>query len=115
MGIGENIRQLRESHGMTQSDFGRIAGVSDKAVSTWESEVAFPRIGAIERISQYFKIPKSMLLGDAEDRQMVRMLEYYEQFKTLINVVNQLDDVDRARLEERALMMLESEKYHENH
>ena len=43
MGIGENIRQLRESHGMTQSDFGRIAGVSDKAVSTLESEVAFPR------------------------------------------------------------------------
>lgn len=42
MGIGENIRQLRESHGMTQTDLGKIAGVSDKAVSTWESGPAAP-------------------------------------------------------------------------
>jgi len=114
MGIGENIRQLRESHGMTQTDFGKIAGVSDKAVSTWESETAYPRIGAIERISKYFKIPKSMLIGDAEDRQILRMIDYYEQFKSLIKIVDKLDAVDRARLEERASMMLEAEKYQED-
>lgn len=114
MGIGENIRQLRESHGMTQTDLGEIAGVSDKAVSTWESGLAFPRIGALERISKYFKIPKSMLIGDEEDKQNLRLLEYYEQFKSLINMVNKLDAVDRARLEERAAMMLEAEKYNEN-
>lgn len=45
MSIGSNIKRLRESYDLTQADFGKIAGVSDKAVSTWEVQV--PLIGSI--------------------------------------------------------------------
>ena len=37
MSIGDNIKRIRTSHGLSQSELGKIAGVSDKAVSTWES------------------------------------------------------------------------------
>ena len=62
MSIGSNIRQLRESHGLTQSELGQIAGVSDKAVSTWEADLKIPRMGAVQRMADYFGLPKSAIL-----------------------------------------------------
>ena len=62
MSISDNIKSLRTQHGMTQLEFGRIAGVSDKAVSSWESGLSIPRMGAIEKISAYFHVPKSVLI-----------------------------------------------------
>ena len=67
MPIGENIKRLRESRGLTQAQLGAIAGVSDKAVSTWESGTREPRMGAIEKISLYFGVPKSDILFGSEE------------------------------------------------
>lgn len=67
MSIGENIKKLRESHGLTQSQLGDIAGVSDKAVSTWESGLREPRMGAVEKIAQHFGLSKSDLLFGNDD------------------------------------------------
>ncbi|MBQ6829552.1 MAG: helix-turn-helix domain-containing protein [Clostridia bacterium] len=65
MSIGANIRRLRESHRLTQKELGEIAGVSDKAVSTWEKGIKLPRMGAVERLAAYFGVPKSAILDDA--------------------------------------------------
>ena len=64
MSIGENIRALREKHDLTQAQLGEIAGVSDKAVSTWERGDALPRMGAIEKMANYFNISKAELIED---------------------------------------------------
>jgi len=64
MTIAENIKRLREQHGLTQAEFGEIAGVSDKAVSTWENGTAEPRMGAIQKISEYFNITKGSIVDD---------------------------------------------------
>ena len=64
MKIGENIRRLRELHELTQRELGAIAGVSDKAVSTWENGSKAPRMTAIKRIAEYFGIPAGDLLED---------------------------------------------------
>lgn len=66
MTVGENIKRLREEHGMTQESFGKIADVSSMAVSQWENDRAVPRMGAIQRLSDYFEIPKSQII-DASD------------------------------------------------
>ena len=62
MSIGEAIRHLRESHGMTQAELGQIAGVTDKAVSTWEADIKVPRMEAVQRMADYFEVPKSVIL-----------------------------------------------------
>lgn len=67
MTIAENIRNLRESHGMSQAEFGAIAGVSDKAVSTWEKGIKTPRMGAIQKLADYFGIRKSDIIEDNSD------------------------------------------------
>ena len=62
--IKDNIKKLRQKHGLTQSEFGRIAGVSDKAVSTWERGDAEPRMGAVEKMAAYFRISKSAIIDN---------------------------------------------------
>lgn len=64
MSVADNIRRLRQKHGLTQKEFGEIAGVSDKAVSTWEKGVKEPRMGAVGKLADYFGIPKSAILDD---------------------------------------------------
>ena len=64
MTIGKNIKQLRSQYGMSQKELAQIAGVSDKAVSTWENETKEPRMGAIQKIADHFGIKKSNLIED---------------------------------------------------
>lgn len=64
--IGNNIKKLRETYKLTQADLGKIAGVSDKAVWTWENGTAEPRMGAIQKIADYFGIPKATLIDGSE-------------------------------------------------
>ena len=64
MGISENIKLLREQYGLSQKELGQIAGVSDKAVSTWEQGIKEPRMGAIQKIADHFGIQKSNIIDD---------------------------------------------------
>lgn len=61
---GKNIARLRMLSGMTQDDFARVAGVSRSAVAQWERGSAEPRMGAIQRLSDYFHIPKAWVIED---------------------------------------------------
>lgn len=65
MSIAENIKMLRDRYGLTQADLGEIAGVSDKAVSTWENGTAEPRMGAVQRIAEHFGITKGSIVDDS--------------------------------------------------
>ena len=67
MRISESIKRLRESKNLTQEQFGKIAGVSSMAVSQWENGRSVPRMGAIQKLSDFFGIPKSQIIGDAID------------------------------------------------
>lgn len=85
MSIANNIRVLRESHGLTQVEFGRIAGVSDKAVSTWENGTAEPRMGAIQKIADYYGIKKSEIIEDetpinaSADRRKAEFVKVFDR------------------------------------
>ena len=65
MSLGQNIKRLRESHGMNQAQLAEIAGVTDKAVSTWENDLKIPRMGAIQKIADYFGLLKSDIIEDS--------------------------------------------------
>lgn len=101
MGFSENIKCLRTEHHLTQEQLGKIAGVTDRAVSSWEKGRAFPRIGAIERMAQHFGISKSEIIEDRD----IRLATYLE-------MLGKLDDIDLARIGKRIEMMLEDDKYH---
>ncbi len=83
MGISENIKILRERYNLTQHDLAEIAGVTNKAVSAWETGQKEPRMGAIEKIAAHFQIKKSNLIEDGgmdiTDPEPVNLLnDYFE-------------------------------------
>ena len=66
MGIRENIVNLRKQHGLTQDELAKVAGVSRGAVSQWEGGFSEPRMGAVQRMADYFGIKKSDLIEDSD-------------------------------------------------
>ena len=65
MSIADNIKRLRTAENLSQAELGKIAGVTDKAVSTWEAGLKTPRMGAVEKMAAHFGVPKSAILDDA--------------------------------------------------
>ena len=64
MPISENIKLLREMYHLSQAELGKIAGVSDKAVSTWEKGTKTPRMGAVQKLADYFGLQKSNIIEE---------------------------------------------------
>lgn len=84
---GDNIRRLRESHGMTQADIAEIAGVTDKAVSTWELGTKEPRMGALQKIADYFGVKKSDIVDDADITKKAPSEDEAEEFERAVNLL----------------------------
>lgn len=49
--MGEIISALRKEKGMTQKELADMLNITDKAVSKWERNVAFPDTAAIPKIA----------------------------------------------------------------
>lgn len=64
MSIRQNIIKLRQQHNITQEELAKIAGVSRGAVSQWEGGFSEPRMGAVQKISDYFHISKGALIEE---------------------------------------------------
>lgn len=83
MSISENIKNLRLKYNLSQKELAMIAGVTDKAVSTWEKGTKEPRMGTIQKIADHFGIRKSDLIEDSntlpltprDERQIAEDLE----------------------------------------
>ena len=60
--IGENIRNLREKNGMSQSELADKIGKSRAAVSQYEHGETIPRMGVIEDMARIFGVKKSAII-----------------------------------------------------
>lgn len=61
--FGNKIYSLRTNFGFSQSELARMVGVSDKAVSKWETGKSKPTTNAIIRLSAIFNISVEELLA----------------------------------------------------
>ena len=50
------VRELRESHGLSQRELARALGVDETALSRWENGSRMPRSGAAERLYGVLKV-----------------------------------------------------------
>ena len=60
--IGENIKSLREKHGMSQSELAAKIGKSREAISQYEHGHTIPRMGVIEDMASVFGVKKSAII-----------------------------------------------------
>lgn len=72
--LGENIRNLRLQHKLTQEQLADRLGVSYQSVSRWENGVTYPDIEFLPAIARQFSVTTDHLLGqdDLEKRKRIR-------------------------------------------
>lgn len=54
--MGEIISTLRREKGMTQKDIADKLGITDKSVSKWERDIAFPDTATIPKLAEILEI-----------------------------------------------------------
>ena len=69
--VAENITKLLKEKRITKLELAKIAGVSESTVGKWTLEKATPRMGAVQKISDYFNIPKAYILEEDRENQLV--------------------------------------------
>ena len=60
--LGMMIASLRKEKGMTQLELAEKMGVTDKAVSKWERDLACPDINTVPRLAEEFEISVDELM-----------------------------------------------------
>lgn len=56
MTFGDNIKQIRKIHKLTQTDMGKKLNVAQVTVSAWEKNTKFPEISTIIKIIKTFDV-----------------------------------------------------------
>lgn len=59
----ERIKELRNSLGINQVEFGKRINVSKQCISNWESGYIHPSIDMLKRIAETFSVSTDYLLG----------------------------------------------------
>ena len=61
--FSERIKQLRESLGINQVEFGKRLNVSKQCISNWENSNILPSIDMLTKIAKTFSVSTDYLLG----------------------------------------------------
>ena len=64
--FGNKLTELRRQAGLSQKELADYLGVTDKAVSKWETGAAKPRISLLRRLSSLYHISVEKLLNQEE-------------------------------------------------
>ena len=71
MSIGKNIAYFRKEKGLTQSELGDRLGVSNQAVSKWETELTMPDVMLLPEIAKNLGISIDSLYGDLTEKEQI--------------------------------------------
>ena len=63
--FGDFLYELRKEKGLTQAELAKILGVTNKAVSKWETGEAMPETSQLVPISRVFGVTVDELLSGA--------------------------------------------------
>ena len=76
--IGETIRTLRTSQGLSQKELGDALDISTQAVSKWETGAAIPDTLMLPQIAAFFGVSVGYLLGQEDPISQVDVAFYGE-------------------------------------
>lgn len=63
MNIGNKIKELRKSRGLTQEQLANAIGISFQAVSKWETNIAYPDITLAPVLANFFGVSMDELFN----------------------------------------------------
>jgi len=69
MTLGENLRRLRESSGLSQDEVARELFLSRQSVSKWENDGAEPGVESLKALSRLYGVTIDELVGNIQERE----------------------------------------------
>ena len=82
LNIGTKIKELRRRDGRTQEALAEALGVTNQAVSRWESGGSYPDMELLPAIANYFHVSIDELFGYQNDRE--------EKIKAILSAVSRI-------------------------
>lgn len=68
MKFGDKVRNLRTKKGLTQSELGKLIGVTKRTVVGWETEGRYPQNRAVyDKLATVFEVQPSYLVSEDEE------------------------------------------------
>lgn len=114
MNVGEYIKTLRLSKGISQEELGKIVGVQKAAVYKWESgKVQNLKRATIHKLAVYFGVSPSSFIGANitldEEKDVTFSLAPSEQ--RLIENYRQLNEEGQEKLLDHSIDLVSSGRY----
>ena len=63
MGIGRQIRELREEHGLSREELASILSLQEETLGKYEQDMLTPSYGTIIEMAGYFGVSTERLFG----------------------------------------------------
>ena len=65
--MARNIQHYMDKEGVNATELCNVLGFKQNTFSDWVNAKTYPRIDAIEKMAQYFKISKAFLVEDIKE------------------------------------------------
>lgn len=102
--IGAKIKELRKDNNITQEQLAEALGVTNQAVSRWESETGYPDIEYIKPIADFFKVTTDYLLDNISNEKY-KTAEEPTKANFAVNTLHVIED-DFEIIEQAARMLM---------
>lgn len=102
--LSKNLKKYISKSGKDRGQIAEELGMSYSTLTDWINGKKYPRINNIERLAAYFNVSKSDLIEDFEEikkdnDRLATIIVKLRMNKELLNVVEKLISLDRAKLE----------------
>lgn len=87
--LGQRIKQLRESHHLTQKLLSKKLSINRDALAKWETDRAYPDINTIKEIANYFNVTIDYLLENCDSFE-IQLIELLRRNQDLMNTEEKL-------------------------
>ena len=102
--LSKNLKKYIAKSGKDRGEVAKDLGISYSTLTDWVNGNKYPRINNIEKLAAYFKVSKSDLIEDFEEIKkdndtLATVIVKLRMNKELLNVVEKLLSLDKAKLE----------------
>lgn len=105
--IGERLRKTREYLGISQKSLGMSLGLSDKAISSYESGRTLPPIETLFKMAKELRKPVSFFISDVEDDSTIleRIIRIEDTIKILTEDLHIIKDIELKSIENSGIII----------
>ena len=104
MTLGEKIKKIRIENNLKQNDLAELLYVSEKTISSWETDRTNPDLNMIYKISDYFKKSFYYLISDDYDTDNINEIEIKlnvneKEYNRILNIIRK-NSINKSKVDQ---------------